>query len=79
MWTESIVNNQADLMQTITQAVVETLKAAVQAMAVDVSESSLVIRSEPVSTGLKLGRPLLRKTTFDQGAIDKYVELKTSG
>ena len=50
-----MVNNQTDITQATAQAAVEATKAEVQTMAVAVSESSPGVRSEPVSTGTKLG------------------------
>ena len=45
-------------------------------MAAARSESGLGVRSEPVITGPKLGRPTLKHPTFDKGPTAKYTEYK---
>ena len=45
-------------------------------MAVDVSEGSSQVRSEPTSTGTNIGRPTLRQPIFDWGSMEKYMELR---
>ena len=63
-------NSQEDTAHAITRATVEVEKAAVQAMPATKSES-LEVRSEPTSTGPKLGRSILRQPSFEWGATDK--------
>ena len=52
-----MANNQADITQAIAKAAAEATKAAVQAMAVAMSENSPGVTSEPVDTGPKQGGP----------------------
>ena len=60
-----MAHNQVGIKQATVQAAVEAPKAAVQAMAVDMSECSLQVRSTQTDTGSKLDRPNLKQPTFD--------------
>ena len=54
----------------------EATKAAVQAMAAAVDESSSGVRTKPICKGPKLGRSTLKNPTLDWGSLDKYMELQ---
>ena len=71
------MTDQAAIIQTIAQAAVEAKKAAVQGMAPATGESTSGVRSKPTNRGCKLGRPALKKSTFDWGSMDKYMKLKS--
>ena len=62
-----MASDQAAVEPAITQAVVETIKAIVQALGVAVCE---------VSTGPKIDGPTLSYSTFYWCSRDKYVELR---
>ena len=71
-----MVTDQTAITQTFAQAAVETLKAAVQAIAVAVNEGSSRARRNTASTEPKIHGPTLRQPAFDWGLADKYTELR---
>ena len=62
-----MATDQTAITQTITQAGVEAAKAALQSMAVAMSEGSSGARSKLTSAGSKVGGPMFRQLTFKWG------------